>query len=99
MIETNNIAIQNFIIEASLISPIVSIIDKLNKGEFRDCDIKYLDDRLNRLIGLAAETLNIKGVMPPSDSIKPSNMNSYAVSYYLRHFNSLLNYFKSYLDQ
>ena len=38
--ETNNAAIDQFIIEASLITPIEKIISKLKNGEFRDCGIK-----------------------------------------------------------
>jgi hypothetical protein len=93
--KTNNPAIDQFIIEVSLIWPIEKIINQLKNGEFRDCDIVWLDNKLEAFVGFAAKTLNINGVMPQSESVKPRYMNDYAFNYYSKYFNQLLEYFKS----
>jgi hypothetical protein len=92
---TNNPAIDQFIIEASLIDPIQKIINQLKNGEFRDCDLKWLDKKLENFVAFAAKTLNINGVMPQRESVKPTYMNDYAVNYYSKYFNHLLDYFKN----
>lgn len=93
---TKNTAIDQFIIEVSLINPINKILNQLKNGEFRDCDTKWLDKKLEGFVEFAAKTLNINGVMPQRESVKPSYMNSYAIEYYSKHFNHLLNYFKTF---
>lgn len=85
--------VNQFIIEVSLIDPISKIISKLNNGEFRDCDIKWLDAKLDDFVDFAAKTLGVMGILPQIESIKPKYMNSYAVEYYGRYFNQLLEYF------
>lgn len=50
---TNNQVIDQFIIEASLIDPISKIVNQLNNGEFRDCDIKWLDAKLEKFTKFA----------------------------------------------
>jgi hypothetical protein len=92
---TNNAAIDQFIIEVSLIDPITKIINQLNKGEFRDCDIKWLDTKLENFVDFAAKTLGINAVAQQRESVKPVYMNSYAIEYYGKYFNQLLNYFKT----
>ena len=93
---TNNTAIDQFIIEVSLIDPVNKILDQLKNGEFRDCDIKWLDKILEGFVEFSAKTLNINGGMPQRESIKPAYMNSYAIEYYSKYFNHLLNYFKTF---
>lgn len=93
---TNNAAIDQFIIEVSLIDPINKILSQLKNGEFRDCDIKWLDKKLEGFVEFAAKTLNINGIMPQRESVKPSVMNGYAIEYYSNYFNHLLNYFKTF---
>lgn len=93
---TNNTAIDQFIIEVSLIDPINKILNQLKNGEFRDCDILWLDKKLEGFVEFAAKTLNINGAMPQIESIKPAYMNSYAIEYYSKYFNHLLNYFKTF---
>ena len=56
---TNNTAIDQFIIEVSLIDPITKIINQLNNGEFRDCDIKWLDIKLENFVVFAAKRIQI----------------------------------------
>jgi hypothetical protein len=88
-------AIDQFIIEVSLIDPIQKIINQLNNGEFRDCDLKWLDKKLENFVEFAAKTLNVNGIMPQRESVKPACMNDYAFNYYSKYFNQLLDYFKS----
>ena len=94
--ETNNAAIDQFIIEASLITPIEKIISKLKNGEFRDCDIKWLDAKLEHFIVFASKTLGINAITPSalhSDTFVI--LNEYALVYYKEKFTTLLNYFKN----
>ena len=94
---TNNSAIDQFIIETSLINPIEKIISQLKNGEFRDCDIKWLDSKLENFISFAAKTLGISGILPSElHSEKFVILNNYALVYYKDKFNTLLNYFKSF---
>jgi hypothetical protein len=91
----NNKAINSFIIEVKLVSPIEKILKQLNDGEFRDCDINWLDNKLECFVEFAAKTLNVNGVMPQRESVKPAHMNDYAVKYYNNYFCKLLSYFKN----
>lgn len=96
MNSTKNEQINQFIIEMTLISPIEKIIDKLNNGEFRDCDIKWLDSKLESFVEFAGKTLGVNCVMPQSENIKPAYANnSYGFNYYKKYFNQLLDYFKT----
>ena len=94
---TNNTQINQFIIETTLINPIEKIILQLKNGEFRDCDIKWLDIKLEKFIEFAAKTLGINAVMP--NSLQPETfviLNNYALEYYKNKFNTLFNYFKTF---
>ncbi len=94
---TNNTVIDQFIIETTLINPIEKIILQLKNGEFRDCDIKWLDSKLEKFIEIAAKTLGINVIMPTKlDSETFIILNNYALKYYKDKFNTLLNYFKSF---
>ena len=93
---TNNTSIDQFIIEASLINPIEKIISQLKNGEFRDCDIKWLDTKLENFIVFAAKTLKINAITPSSlHSETFVILNNHALVYYKEKFTTLLNYFKS----
>jgi hypothetical protein len=85
-----------FIISITLISPLEDIISKLNKFEFRDCDIKWLDKKLEKFTEFAAKTFGINTVMAQTESVKPTYMNGYAYQYYLNYFTKLLTYFRSF---
>lgn len=93
--ETKNELINQFIIDVSLIEPVQKIINQLENGEFRNCDLKWLENKLENFVEFAAKTLNINGVISQPESVKPAYMNEYAVKYYLKYFNQLLDYFKS----
>jgi len=93
---TNNPVIDQFIIEVSLINPISKIVNQLNNGEFRDCDIKWLDTKLENFTKFACETLGISALMPSQvESEKHTLLNDYVKNQYVKRFNTLLEYFKS----
>ena len=94
---TNNPVIDQFIIEATLIDPISKIVNQLNNGEFRDCDIKWLDAKLEKFTKFACETLGIKGMMPSDvNREKFTLLNDYVKNQYINRFSTLLGYFKSF---
>jgi hypothetical protein len=94
---TNSPAIDQFIIEATLIDPISKIVNQLNNGEFRDCDIKWLDAKLEKFTKFACETLGINGMMPSDvNREKFTLLNDYVKNQYINRFSTLLGYFKSF---
>lgn len=96
MKSTNTPVIDQFIIEVSLVEPVSKIIDQLKNGEFRDCDIKWLDAKLEKFTEFACKTLGINAIMPSQvESEKATTLNNYVVTQYLTRFNTLLQYFKS----
>jgi len=87
--------INTFIIETTLIDPINDIITKLENKEFRDCDIKWLNDRLYKFTAFAAETLGKK--FGEVDLVgNDGNLNEYKIERFLKSFRTILNYFKSF---
>ncbi len=89
-----NEAINTFIIETALIDPIDDIIFKLENKEFRDCDIRWLIDKLYKYTAFAAET---RGIEFPFKSISHDGvkLNDYTIARFIEAFTTLLNYFKS----
>jgi hypothetical protein len=93
---TNNPRIDQFIIETCLINPVSKIVNQLKNGEFRDCDIKWLDNKLEKFTKFACETLGINGLMPSDvNGDKFTLLNDYVKNQYINRFNTLLEYFKS----
>jgi len=91
----NNLAIQQFIIETVLINPVKDIVSKLENKEFRDCDIKWLNDKLYNFTNFAAETLGKK--FGRIDLVNNDGLlNEYKTNEFLKAFRTLLNYFKSF---
>ena len=91
----NNTAIQQFIIETVLINPVKDIVSKLENKEFRDCDVKWLNDKLYNFTNFAAETLGKKFYridLVGNDGL----LNEYKTNEFLEAFRTLLNYFKSF---
>jgi hypothetical protein len=91
-------AVNSFIIDTVLINPIKDIVGKLESGDFRDCDIVWLNKKLDKYVIFAAETFGIKDIITP-DSVLSKGfniMNSYVAGYYFEKFNTLLEYFKSF---
>ncbi len=94
--KTNNEQINQFIIEASLVSPIAKIINQLSNGEFRDCDIKWLDAKLEKFTEFACKTLDINAITPSGvNSDKSTSLNDYVKNQYITRFTILLSYFKT----
>ena len=90
-----NEALNTFIIEAVLIDPIDEIIFKLKNKEFRDCDIRWLNDKLYKFTAVAAETMGIK--FPEIELISNDGvLNDYTTARFIEAFTTLLNYFKSF---
>ena len=91
----NNPAMQQFIIETVLINPVKDIVSKLENKEFRDCDIKWLNDKLYNFTNFAAETLGKK--FGKIDLVNNDGLlNEYKTNEFLKAFRTLLNYFKSF---
>ena len=90
-----NEAINTFIIEALLIDPISDIIFKLENKEFRDRDIRWLNNKLYKYTAVAAETMGIK--FPEIELISNDGvLNDYTTARFIEAFATLLNYFKSF---
>lgn len=95
---TNNPTIDKFILDVLLIEPIQYVIDGLNNGEFRDCDIKWLDNKYQNYVKIASETLGIAFPTQIEEDykFKRTVLNDYVTKYYIDRFTILLNYFKSF---
>ena len=92
----NQDALNQFIINVKLVDPINNIVTGLNAGTYRDCDIKWLDNKLEAFISFAAETLGVKGLLPSNVCASGFTvLNDYNKQYYLSKFTTLLEYFKS----
>jgi hypothetical protein len=90
-----NEAINTFIIETVLIDPINDIIFKLENKEFRDCDIRWLNNKLHKYTAFVAETMGIK--FPEFALISNDGvLNDYKTARFIEAFTTLLNYFKSF---
>jgi hypothetical protein len=90
-----NEALNTFIIEAVLIDPINDIIFKLKNKEFRDSDIRWLNDKFHKYTTFAASTLSVK--FPEIELISNDGvLNDYTTTRFIEAFTTLLNYFKSF---
>jgi len=86
--------VDDFIFEMTLINPIEKIIAKLKNKDYRDCDVTWLDSKLDKFIRFAAETFGMK--MPAQIERKPFPvLNDHNYKYYIEKFTTLLNYFKT----
>jgi len=95
MRNSNQSVLNSFIIEVQLINPITKIVSQLENKEFRDCDIKWLDSKLEGFINLTCQTLGVQtSIVSKSESVSPKYMGGYAIEYYTKYFNMLLDYFK-----
>lgn len=88
-------AINDFMINTVLINPIKDIVLKLENREFRDCDIKWLNQKLENFTKFACETLGKKIESGLQNESFPF-MNENVRVKYLGYFNTLLNYFKTF---
>ena len=88
-----NEAINTFIIETVLIDPIDDIIFKLKNKEFRDGDIRWLNDKL---YGFTAFAAKIQGVELAEFELISNDgvLNDYTTARFIEAFTISLNYFK-----
>lgn len=85
------------IFEITLINPIESILLKLKNKEFRDCDINWLNQKLENFTKLAIKTFEEKIVLPSHTPMETlTTLNDFNYNLYINYFNILLNYFKSF---
>ena len=91
---TGNKALDQFIIEMSLVAPVNTIIEKLRNGNFRDCDIKWLNSKLENFTKFACQTLEIEistsGIF---ETEKETVMNKFVTDRFIKRFTTLLEYF------
>lgn len=96
ILKTENEVVSKFIIGVTLIDPIIAIIEKLEKGEFRNIDMEYLDTKLEHFTSFACKILNIDF---PSLTIENDRigriMNDHIRKIYIERFTILLKYFES----
>lgn len=87
--------INDFIINTSVIEPIEKIISDLENGNFRDCDIDYLNKKLHTFTQIAAKTLGINFEYQEIVN-NDNNLNPYKKDRFLTNFKKLLDYFKTF---
>jgi hypothetical protein len=85
--------VDQFIIEVKLIDPIKDIISKLENREFRDCDISWLDNKLDDFIEFAAKTMGFTSIKQAPRELYPY-MNKFVKDRFLKYFTGLLTYFE-----
>lgn len=86
-------SVDNFIFETALIAPITDIIAKLNDGQFRDCDIAWLNNKLKKYTDFALQTM---GKEIEVGEAVGGVMNEYNKKRFISYFTTLLDYFKSF---
>ena len=87
-------AVHQLIIDVQLIDPLSKIISKLQNGEFRDCDIKWLDNKLADFTQFAGKTLGLTLIKP--EPTQHTILNTYITTQYINRFQTLLDYFKTF---
>ena len=90
---TETTQIDNFIFEVTVIDPITDLIAKIENNEFRDCDIDWLNNQLEKYTGLA---LKILGKKVNLDKAVSGVMNDIIRLRFLGYFKTLLGFFKNY---
>lgn len=95
--KNENLVIQNFILEVTVIEPISDIVEKLSNNLFRDIDIQFLNKNLQKFSELAMKNFGM------NDTIldRPENeeyLNDFVIQRFLERFKILLNFFKSFKE-
>ena len=91
------LTLDNFVIQVFLLDPIEKIISQLKNKEFRDCDIDWLNKKLETFVELACQTLGEKVTLPSQISTEDYKiLNNYLYKKYLNYFQILLDYFISF---
>lgn len=82
----------NIMFDLTIIEPIEKIIANLNKGEYRDCDVEWLNGKLRKYADFALTSLDKKiEFTNPISGI----MNDQNKARFKEYFTILLNFFKS----
>ena len=89
---TTQSTINTFILEVTLIDPIKKIITQFENNEFRDCDIKWLNNKLATFTDISLKSLKLNIDLPKIES--GILINEYTTKMYLGYFNTLLTLFK-----
>ena len=88
--------INQFIIEMTLIDPLLDIIKKLKNSEYRDCDINYLNKKLMDYMLFACKMQNINtSINGPKGEKDGVIMNNFVKELYISRFETLLKYFET----
>lgn len=83
-----------FFIEMMTVYPIEKIITQLENREFRDCDIKWLNKKLNTYTGVALEIMG-KEIKLGEAVSENGIMNDNVYGTFLKYFKTLHKFFKS----
>lgn len=93
-LEKQTPVVSNFIVDMMILTPVKDIISKLETGNFRDCDVKWLNDRLNHFVKLSLETLGRENVIVGEIT---GSMNEYNNVKFIKYFKTILKYFVTYV--
>lgn len=91
---------EDLLFDSMILSPIKKIIEQLNNGEYRNCDIVWLDNELEKFTKLACQTLGNSVITPLDEkynfehSERFVTLNEQTQKKYLGYFTTLINYFK-----
>lgn len=83
----------DFYIEVLLIDPVDKIIKTLEAGLYRDNDIPWLDEQLQKYSAIACKIVDAE--ITPPDETGFCRLNEHSKSKYLEYFNLLLSLFKT----
>ncbi|GIV35428.1 MAG: hypothetical protein KatS3mg031_2963 [Chitinophagales bacterium] len=84
--------IDKFVIDVLLIEPINKILSKLQSGEYRDCDVEWLDGQVLKFTKIAAEVFNV--TLNGNNNSGNKVLNEHTKKDYEKKFTTLLNFFK-----
>ena len=90
----NESLINDFIIDTVLIEPIEKIIYNFENQNFRDCDIDWLNQQLEKFTSVTCKLLQRDEIfLNQINGYK--TLNPFLIEKYTNYFNILLNYFKT----
>lgn len=93
-LSSGNCHIDSFIINTLVLYPIAEIINNLNIGAYRDCDIKWLDKKLETYANLACSAIGANVCAIISDENKLTTLNQYAKDKYISYFSTIFDFFE-----
>lgn len=74
---------------------IEDIIAKLDANKYRDCDCKWLNEKLQQYMTIACESFGLASIVKgPIEEI--GRINTYSYLHYKKYFSCLLEYFKTF---